>query len=103
MQGGSEVPKPALLELIGSGQLSFESIERIEARVVRTAAKVISISDGITENFRRRYPDIDHAHFVTINHGYDPDDDVACQRLFDAAKRTDRVLSDEECHRLLSA
>jgi isopropylmalate/homocitrate/citramalate synthase len=36
-------------------------------------------------------------------HGYDPNDDVACQRLFDAAKRTDRVLSDEECHRLLNA
>jgi 2-isopropylmalate synthase len=36
-------------------------------------------------------------------HGYDPNDDAACQRLFDAAKRTDRVLSDEECHRLLNA
>ena len=36
-------------------------------------------------------------------HGYDPDDDAACRTLFDAAKRTDRVLSDEECHRLLSA
>ena len=36
-------------------------------------------------------------------HGYDPDDDVACRTLFEAAKRTDRVLSDEECHRLLKA
>jgi len=36
-------------------------------------------------------------------HGYDPEDDEACRTLFDAAKRTDRVLSDEECHRLLSA
>jgi 2-isopropylmalate synthase len=36
-------------------------------------------------------------------HGYDPNDDAACRRLFDAAKRTDRVLSDEECHRLLKA
>ena len=34
-------------------------------------------------------------------HGYDPDDDVACRTLFEAAKRTDRVLSDDECHRLL--
>ncbi len=34
-------------------------------------------------------------------HGYDPEDDGACKALFDAAKRTDRVLSDEECHRLL--
>ena len=37
------------------------------------------------------------------HHGYDTDDDVACRTLFDAAKRTDRVLSDEECHRLLKA
>ncbi|HKC38839.1 MAG TPA: LeuA family protein [Gemmatimonadales bacterium] len=36
-------------------------------------------------------------------HGYDPDDDAACRALFDAAKRTDHVLTDEECHRLLSA
>jgi 2-isopropylmalate synthase len=36
-------------------------------------------------------------------HGYDPNDEKACRTLFDAAKRTDRVLSDEECHRLLSA
>ena len=35
------------------------------------------------------------------HHGYDPDDAASCQLLFDAAKRTDRVLSDEECHRLL--
>jgi 2-isopropylmalate synthase len=34
-------------------------------------------------------------------HGYDPDDEAACKALFDAAKRTDRALSDEECHRLL--
>src|SRR6266568_1762944 len=34
-------------------------------------------------------------------HGYDPDDETACRALFEAAKRTDRVLSDEDCHRLL--
>ena len=36
-------------------------------------------------------------------HGYDPNDEQACKTLFDAAKRTDRVLSDAECHRLLKA
>ena len=36
-------------------------------------------------------------------HGYDPNDEGACRTLFEAAKRTDRVLSDEECHRLLKA
>jgi 2-isopropylmalate synthase len=34
-------------------------------------------------------------------HGYDADDEAACRVLFDAAKAADRVLSDEECHRLL--
>jgi 2-isopropylmalate synthase len=34
-------------------------------------------------------------------HGYDPDDAAACKTLFDAAKRTDHALSDDECHRLL--
>jgi 2-isopropylmalate synthase len=36
-------------------------------------------------------------------HGYDADDEAACRALFEAAKRTDRVLTDEECHRLLKA
>ena len=35
------------------------------------------------------------------NHGYDPEDGAACQALFDAAKRADRTLTEEECHRLL--
>jgi 2-isopropylmalate synthase len=34
-------------------------------------------------------------------HGYDPDDEAACQALFDAAKQADHTLSAEECHRLL--
>jgi isopropylmalate/homocitrate/citramalate synthase len=33
-------------------------------------------------------------------HGYDPNDDALCQALFEAAKRADRVLGEEECHRL---
>src|ERR1041384_7503803 len=37
------------------------------------------------------------------HHGYDANDEAACRTLFDAAKRTNRVLSDEECHKLLSA
>jgi 2-isopropylmalate synthase len=34
-------------------------------------------------------------------HGYDPEDEAACKTLFAAAKRTDRTLTDDECHRLL--
>jgi 2-isopropylmalate synthase len=35
-------------------------------------------------------------------HGYGASDAELCQRLFEAAKRADRVLSDEECHRLVA-
>jgi 2-isopropylmalate synthase len=35
------------------------------------------------------------------HHGYDPDDETACQALFDAAKRADHTLTAEECHGLL--
>jgi 2-isopropylmalate synthase len=36
-------------------------------------------------------------------HGYDPANESAAQALFAAAKRTDRVLSDAECHALVAA
>ena len=35
-------------------------------------------------------------------HGFDPENEAACKVLFDAAKRTDRVLSEDECRRLLA-
>ena len=36
-------------------------------------------------------------------HGYDPDDAAKCDALFAAAKQADRVLTDDECHRLVAA
>ncbi len=35
-------------------------------------------------------------------HGYDPGDEAFCEKLFAAAKNTDRVLSEDECHRLIA-
>ncbi len=35
-------------------------------------------------------------------HGYNSSDEALCQRLFDAAKTADRILRDDECHRLAS-
>ena len=35
-------------------------------------------------------------------HGYDPNNEELSKRLFEAAKGADRVLSDEECHRIAS-
>ena len=46
---------------------------------------------------------ISNVKYWLEHHGYDPEDVAACQKLFEAAKRTDRVLSDQECHRLLKA
>jgi len=36
-------------------------------------------------------------------HGYDPANEPAAKALFDAAKKADRVLSDDECHALAAA
>jgi len=36
-------------------------------------------------------------------HGYDPSNEPAAKALFDAAKKADRVLSDDECHALATA
>ena len=33
-------------------------------------------------------------------HGHDPEDDARCQRIFDAAKRTDHTLSEDEIEAL---
>jgi isopropylmalate/homocitrate/citramalate synthase len=44
---------------------------------------------------------LSNVKFWLQQHGYDPDDEAACQALFDAAKRADHTLSAEECHRLL--
>jgi 2-isopropylmalate synthase len=44
---------------------------------------------------------LSNVKFWLETHGYDAEDEAACRALFDAAKRTDRVLTDDECHRLL--
>jgi ketosteroid isomerase-like protein len=38
---GSEVPGPVLVDLVGSGQLRFESVDRIDARVRRYSAAAV--------------------------------------------------------------
>src|SRR2546422_82005 len=44
---------------------------------------------------------LSNVKFWLETHGYDADDEAACKALFEAAKQTDRALTDEECHRLL--
>jgi 2-isopropylmalate synthase len=36
-------------------------------------------------------------------HGYDPANEAAAKALFDAAKKSERVLTDDECHALVAA
>jgi hypothetical protein len=34
------------------------------------------------------------------DHGYDPEDEALCRRVFDAAKHTDHTLTEDELHAL---
>jgi 2-isopropylmalate synthase len=45
---------------------------------------------------------LSNVRFWLQAHGYDPADERAATALFDAAKRAERVLSDEECHALVA-
>ncbi len=46
---------------------------------------------------------LSNVKFWLEEHGYDASDQARCERLFEAAKVADRVLSEEECHRVASA
>ncbi len=45
---------------------------------------------------------LSNVKFWLEDHGYDPEDEAVCQALFEAAKTTDRVLTEEECHALVA-
>ena len=44
---------------------------------------------------------LSNVKFWLTTHGYDAENEAACQILFDAAKRTDHTLTEAECRRLL--
>jgi 2-isopropylmalate synthase len=46
---------------------------------------------------------LSNVRFWLEEHGYDSHDDALCQRLFAAAKQSDRVLSEAECRQLIEA
>jgi len=56
----------------GGGRNRFA--EALESRVVHSASKVVSVSDGITDNFKTRYPQEPPSKFTTIRNGFDPAD-----------------------------
>jgi len=48
--------------------------EMLERRSVKKADAVISVTDGIIDNFRHRYPAEDPGKFVCVTNGFDPED-----------------------------
>jgi 2-isopropylmalate synthase len=46
---------------------------------------------------------LSNVKYWLAEHGYDPEDAVICQELFQAAKTADRVLGEAECHGLIAA
>jgi glycosyltransferase involved in cell wall biosynthesis len=56
----------------GGGRNRFA--EGMEARVVQSAGKVVSVSYAITNNFKVRYPKEPASKFITIRNGFDPAD-----------------------------
>ncbi|GBD32320.1 2-isopropylmalate synthase [bacterium HR33] len=45
---------------------------------------------------------LSNVKYWLAEHGYDASDSWLCEALFTAAKQADRVLTDEECHRLVA-
>ena len=45
---------------------------------------------------------LSNVKFWLAAHGFDPDDDTQARRLFEAAKVADRVLTEDECRKLLA-
>ncbi len=46
---------------------------------------------------------LSNVKYWLAEHGYDPEDGVVCQALFQAAKTADRVLGEDECHGLVAS
>jgi len=48
--------------------------EKMEACIIKNSDIVISVTERIIDNFRKRYPDCNPEKFVCITNGFDPDD-----------------------------
>ena len=68
----------------------------------RVYSSVPAAEFGLTQKIEI-YPvsGLSNVKYWLETHGYDPEDEASCRTLFDAAKRTDRVLTDDECRSLL--
>lgn len=71
VMGGSEITKAALLEAIGSGQLKFESIERLEQRLRKYGELAVTV--GVTR-MRGRFAESPFAAHSRYTHVFSRSD-----------------------------
>ena len=109
------VPVPAQYPVVGSD--AFRTATGVHAAAIMKARKkgdewladrvYSSVPAGIF-GFRQRIEispvsGLSNVKCWLEEHGYNPEDGVASEALFSAAKGADRVLGEEDCHRLIAA
>ncbi len=109
------VPVPAQYPVVGSD--AFRTATGVHAAAIMKARKkgdewladrvYSSVPAGIF-GFRQRIEISPVSGLSNVKcwlgeHGYDPEDGVASEALFAAAKLADRVLGEDDCHRLIAA
>lgn len=109
------VPIPASYPVVGSD--AFRTATGVHASAIMKARKkgdawladrVYSSVPAVVFGFAQRIEispvsGLSNVKCWLEEHGYDPDNQAMCDVLFEAAKQTDRVLSDDECHRLVAS
>ncbi len=108
------VPIPASYPVVGED--AFRTATGVHASAILKAKKkgdtwladrvyssVPAVVFGLTQRVEiSPVSGLSNVKYWLEQHGYDPEDQALCDALFDAAKKTDRVLSEEECHRLIA-
>lgn len=64
-----------------SGQFRFHRVVEkfLERQIVRYSAKVISVSEPITQELKKRYPEVPSRKFDVLPNSFDPDDFVGLE------------------------
>jgi 2-isopropylmalate synthase len=109
------IPVPAQYPVVGSD--AFRTATGVHAAAIMKARKkgdewladrVYSSVPAATFGFRQRIEispvsGLSNVKCWLEEHGYDPEEAAVSEALFSAAKRADRVLAEDECHRLVAA
>jgi 2-isopropylmalate synthase len=109
------IPVPVQYPVVGSD--AFRTATGVHAAAIMKARKkgdewladrVYSSVPAATFGFRQRIEispvsGLSNVKCWLEEHGYDPEEAAVSEALFSAAKRADRVLAEEECHRLVAA